>query len=192
MNKTVLVLLIVLICCSSIITIWALPRLLPPTYRAYPINLSNLLISIEVFPPGWQLEGIPEGEPQRSDLDWGKENMVARFQLRGHKGYATHYIFEFKNEASARYGLFWIKRQGFLTPLTINSPDGWTYQSPFADEWIFGCTDEVSCTSLTRYNEFISVFRTSIDPQYMSFADLEVILRAIDGKMNKYLKIDPK
>jgi hypothetical protein len=188
MNRVILISgLIIFIACGLIIILWAIPFLLPPTEREPPIALSDLIVTTDVFPPGWKMVGTPEPEPEQFELDWGEDNVFTRFQLMVNQGSATHYIFKFRNEASAKFGLFRIRRQGYLFPSTRIPPEGWKYRSPIADYWVFGCTDAKVCTALGRYDEFISVFRTSINPDYMSLEALEDILKVIDETISKHI-----
>jgi hypothetical protein len=178
-------------CCVILLTIWALPSLLPPSDRNPPIIISDLLLTKKDFPLGWRARGTPQSEYQNSELYWGEENLYVEFQPIGNQGYAYQYIFKFRNKLDAKYGLFRIKQQDFLTPSKNNFPNEWSYKSPIADDWLFGCLDEKECTVLARYDEFILAFTTSIDPKYMTFADLESILRTIDEKMSKYSDTNP-
>lgn len=175
--------------CVLIGMLWLILLLLPPTVREPPIVLNDLLVTTDVFPLHWKMIGTPEPEPKQFELDWGEDNLFVRFQLVDNQGFATHYIFRFRNETSAKYGLFRIKRQGYLFPSTRTPPEGWRYSSPIADDWLFGCIDAKACTALGRYDEFISIFRTSIDPDFMTLEDLEDILKAIDEKFSKHILI---
>jgi len=128
-------------------------------------------------------------------LDWGDENLTVELQPSGHgdRGFAHHYVFKFRNEASAMYGRFWIQRQGHLFPSGQESrkiPVEWTYRSPIADDWHFACTDYSKttwCTAMARYDEYISVFDTIMSPEYMTLKDLEGVLKAIDERMARNL-----
>jgi hypothetical protein len=184
--------LIGLIFCGTAVIIWTLPKILPLTVREAEIHPINLLVSLDDFPKGWQERGIPEPEPDKFELDWGEENIFVRFQPNDKQGFATHYIFKFRNKAASNYGLFRIKQQGFLFPASRKPPEGWKYRSLSADDWSFGCTDEKVCTAIGRYDEFISVFITSIDPNYMTLDDLESVLETIDEKISENLEISPK
>jgi len=134
--------------------------------------------------------------PPRSELDWGDENLVIQLQPPGHgdRGFAYHYVFKFRNAASAMYGHFWIQRQGHLFPSGQESrqiPAEWTYRSPIANDWQFACINygkTTWCTAMARYDEYISVFDTIMSPEYMTLNDLEKVLRAIDERMARYLK----
>jgi len=127
-------------------------------------------------------------------LDWGDENLVVEFRAPGEKGFAYHHVFKFRNAASAMYGHFWILRLGDVLPPRWESrqiPPEWTYQSPIANDWQFGCVDyskAMKCGVIARYNEYISVFDTSTSPEHMTLKDLERVLRAIDERMARYLK----
>ena len=186
------VILLILIGCGLFILYWSTPFLLPSSKREPPIILSNLLLTSDYFPSGWKADGFPEPEPEQFELDWGEENLFIGFQPTGYEGYATHYIYKFRNKAAAKYGLLMIKQQGLLTPYSSETPIGWSYRSPIANDWLFGCIDSKGCTALARYDEFISVFRTNTDSKYMTSDDLETILKAIDKKMNRYLELNPR
>ncbi len=173
--------------------IWALPSLLPPTIRTPAVDMRDLMLDAAALPPGWRVVRGPEPLPKRS---WGDENLSVGFQAPGEKGFAYHYVFKFRNAASAMYGHFWILRIGHLLPVGWEArqiPAEWTYQSPLADDWQFGCVDysvTTSCGAIARYNEYISVFETSMSS--MTLEDLEHVLRAIDERMARYLKGDAR
>jgi hypothetical protein len=155
--------------------------------------MHDLIVDATIFPPGWRIVRGPEPYPERSELAWGDENLVVGLQPTGDKGFASHYVFKFRNEASAMYDHFWILRQGFLFPSGRESKEisaEWTYRSPIANDWQFACTDygkTVRCTAMARYDEYISVFDTTTSPELMTLKDLEGILRAIDERMAKSL-----
>lgn len=165
-----------------------MPKLLPPNYRGNEINLSQLLVSVNDFPSDWKTNGNPE--PAKGDeFDWGEENIVARFQTINDQDFADQYVYKFRNEASAKYGLFWIKQQGFLTPPeNALLPEEWKYQSLIADEWIFGCSVGKICTLIARYDELIVRFIVSLNSNYMNVGDLENLFRSIDEKVGIYLE----
>jgi hypothetical protein len=192
MKKVFLIIgLSVLLCCLVLVTIWGLPDLLPRTVRENQINPTDLLVTLDDFPQGWQVEGMLETEPVNSDLHWGEDNKALHFKPMENQGFAYHFVFKFRNEIDAKYGWSRIKEQGFFPPLKEDSLNGWVYESPIAKDWLFGCNNS-HCKVLARYDEFISAFATSINPEYMTREDLEIILEAIDEKMSKSLNIKSK
>jgi len=164
--------------------------MLPPSYRGTEIDLSKLLLTADDFPLGWKANRTPEPEVSGDELDWGDENIVAAFQPTQFQGYANLHIYKFRNEAAAKYGLFWINHQGFFTPPPGDLPPGWSYRSSIADNWIFGCSADKACALLARYDEIIISFMTSMDPEYMTVDDLENLLKVIDKKINTYLGLN--
>ncbi len=183
--------LTILILCGVVFIVWIRPDLLPPSNRPTEINLHQLLITVDDFPSGWQVDGTPESVSViDDDLNWGEDNIFAAFRTIDDQGFAYQYIFRFRNEAAAKYGLFWIKRQGILIPLPNDEVlAGWTYKSPIADDWLFGCSAGKVCTALVRYDEFIIHLIISMNPKYMSLDDLENLLKVIDGYFSYYFKL---
>ncbi|MBC7264520.1 MAG: hypothetical protein H5T64_09245 [Chloroflexi bacterium] len=187
-------LVLLLLVCGLPVTLWALPSLLPPTVRTPPVDMRDLMVDATPFPPDWRVVRGPEPQPERSSLDWGDENLSVGLQPTGDRGFASHYVFKFRNEAAAMYGHFWILRQGVLFPSHRESkiPAEWTYRSPIADDWRFACVDygqgkRMWCAAMARYDEYISVLNTTVSSEYMTLKDLEGILRAIDERMAQCL-----
>jgi hypothetical protein len=153
------------------------------------------MIDTTVFPSGWRVVRGPEPQPKRTELDWGDENLVVALQSPAEEGFTSHYVFKFRNVASAMYGHFWMQRQGYLFPSgqkLRQIPAEWTYQSPIADDWQFACIDygqgkRMWCAAMAQYDEYISVLNTTMSPEHMTMKDIENVLRAIDERMARAL-----
>ena len=184
--------LIFIILCIGAFIVWLWPRLLPPSNRMIEININKLLVNVDDFPSGWKANG-PPGPVREDELDWGEKNVFIVFHSIDDQDVAYQYVYKFRNEVAAEYGLFWIKKEGLLTPpMNAVEPMGWKYKSLSADEWLFGCSTGNVCTSLARYDEFIIIFTASINSDYMTFNDLEYLFKVMDGKIGKYLDHDYK
>lgn len=84
------------------------------------------------------------------------------------------------------------------------TPEGFNYSSSLADQWYFGCLTSISpfdpelfgresiiCVLLARYEEFIVRFVAPLqvdDQSYLSLAEVEGIVKAIDARMGNYLQ----
>lgn len=129
--------------------------------------------------------------PRDSAVDLNSEdNLEVFFNLPMNRGGASeHYLYKFADGVRARS-----KYQGALAIAFLQDiddwrvPEGWTYTTPIADEFMFRCgTDDflqvTRCSALARYDEVISEFSTPLVPGVMTLEDVEQILREIDRRM---------
>jgi len=167
-----------------------------PNPRTKRIDLGDLIVTRADFPQGWVVSGggpIPGRENQR-----GSEETLAihlRPEGLGEWG-ASQRIYRYRNAFQA-IDAYFIENADFFGVRGVSSwqvPADWSYRSPVANRYQFACA-QVSdilgsttvCVARAQYDEFISVFSTSIDPSYLTYADLERVLRAIDDRMARAL-----
>jgi len=163
----------------------------------------DLLIDLSAFPPGWSVT-IPQGTALEK---YGQmEGVDIQFNAQATSlVVAMHRVYRYQNvrDASTWYDrLLDIEFNDnsivSLTPWTI--PGQLPYQSPLAKMSRFACHDSnvggqaTVCEFMGQYEEYIVIFHTVMTPDdmspqsYMTFADLEPILVAIDERMALHLE----
>jgi len=184
------------VCLVLLLTYMALMRM--PNPRTKRIDLDDLMVTRADFPQGWGTSGggpIPGRENQR-----GSEETLGRHWIpEGLSEWgASQRIYRYRNVFQAIEAYF-TENTDFFKVRGVSSwqvPAYWSYHSPVANQYRFACTqasDVLDSTTTTvcvargQYDEFISVFSASIDPAYMTYADLERVLRAIDERMARAL-----
>lgn len=170
-----------------------------PSPRPEPIALLDLLIDRSVFPAGWRSDAKPESLSR--SFPRSEESLGIWLRIRSINSVASHYIvryrdafdaaYEYEEEHGREFGLALI-----LTPWA--APAGLSYESTIADQFRFACaTSEgfsrsyppfYECVAVGRYEEFVSVFSTVVDPDHMTYTDLRRILTIIDKRMARYVK----
>lgn len=167
--------------------------------RAIPASTSaslrKCLVDLSDFPPGWSLGFGPDwysvpGQilPGRAragvsvDFSHGESSAVARHEILAYKT-ERRAADEFNRQQPATY--FSASR---LTPW--QTPDGFSYASPVADQFRLACAeidghDQVFhlCIAMGQYGAHLSTFATWTSPDYMTYANLEQLLTAIDERM---------
>lgn len=157
--------------------------------RSFPVEV--LLINESAFPPGWEASDAGPQPPANAPL--GHYNSIERTMLTFyvHGGVANHQVHRF---ASVREAAREFKRQK-----SISFPEGWVvpaelpYRSPSADQFYLACGIEGSiqmCRAIWQYEEYFLRFNTHMSPDFMTYADLERVLKAIDERMASYLAED--
>lgn len=170
-----------------------------PKMRAQPVDMYDLMIDVSVFPQGWDVEFGPSHPPPRKHLRGEDEGLYVQFSTRDFDARATHIVCRYENDLQATISFYvdneFPKGDWVVTPWAV--PEEWSYESPIADRFKFACAEfeilgRVSrfCAAVAQYDEYISVFRTHISPEYMTLEDLERILKAIDERMALYLAED--
>lgn len=158
--------------------------------RGFPVEV--LLIDETVFPAGWQPDVTGPNPPPNAPL--GHYNSIERIELffLAPGGGAFQEIHRF---ASVRGAVREFNRQrslSFPSSEAWTAPDELSYQSPAADQFYLACRIDdgtpTMCGAIWRYEEYFVRFNTHMPPDFMTYADLGRILRAIDERMVFYLK----
>jgi hypothetical protein len=116
---------------------------------------------------------------------------------------ADHRVFRYRNELDAMIVFYSDFYGGEFLPWHMVTqwavPEEWSYKSPVADRLKFACGEvdmsplgppEWQCTAVAQYDEYVSVFHTELDPEYMTLEDVDRVLVAIDQRMTLYLGKD--
>jgi hypothetical protein len=171
----------------------SLSRALPtPTPPAVPIH--DCLVDVSVFPQGWSADFSPHQYdlPGRVLPGRAQEGVSIQLRSKGFGALAHHDVLRYQNKQRAadeyhrqQPGVFF--SAGRLTPW--EAPEALSYESPIADQFRLACADiEVAgrfrlCTAQGQYDEHLSTFSTWVSPDYMTYANLERVLKAIDERM---------
>ena len=163
----------------------------PVPTPAFPIE--SLLLDESAFPEGW--EAYDPFEPRDG---FGLPIAITLSSPTYGGGIALHagYVARSPEEAAGGYATwadFWFWDREGWGPWSV--PSELPYQSPVADRFRFGCYRELDgggqvCQAVGQYGRYMSRFHTFMNPDTMTFADLEHILIAIDERMALYLGKD--
>jgi len=182
---------IVLLCILCAVLNNALPE--QPPERGFKIE--DLLIDESSFPPGWTANVInrPPSAPlggqvsiERISVDFHNLQGVAVEEIHRYTSISVA-ANEFKRVVLIEFpsGAHWS---------TWELPEGFHYQSPYANCIQVGCARETwqgisieFCRMVGQYEEYIVRFGTKISPDYMTHTDFEVVVQAIDERMGHYL-----
>ena len=183
--------------CCGLATAFTVLRAWPVT-RPETVDTERLLIDASAFPLGWYRAFDAEPIPKREYRE--RQSLSVGFAHEGLQPYtlgASHTVYRYRNELdSAILYTLEFSGKGFPDHIMIAGwviPEEWSYQSAVADRFRFACgeVDSVpakwTCKAVAQYDEYISVFRTELSPDYMTHEDLERILVAIDERMALYL-----
>lgn len=166
--------------------------------RAQPVDMYDLMVDVSAFPQGWDVEFGPSHPPPGKHIRGESEGLYVQFDARGFDAGAMHLVCRYKNDLQATVSFYvdneFPKGDWVVTPWAV--PEEWSYESPIADRFEFACAELETlrrfrnCTAVAQYDEYISVFRTHVSPEYMTLEDVERVLRAIDERMALYLAED--
>lgn len=170
-------------------------RLSTATPPSTTVPIRECLVDLSPFPSGWSVEFGPDAYdlPGRVLPGRALAGISISFHWRGPNALAQHDVlkYETKQRAASEFhrqqpGTFF--SAGRLTPW--ETPDAVSYQSPFADQFRLACADIEGaeqrfklCIAMGQYDKHLSTFAIWMSPDYMTFADLERILEAIDERM---------
>jgi len=156
-----------------------------------PADMRDLIVDVSFLPDGWYVDFPPQPCPKP-----GREeaSLCVQFRRKGFEALAQHELARFPNKRKAASE--WQRGEGFfsagrLTPW--ETPTELPYKSFVADQFQFACADIKAasqfrlCQAKGQYGEYISMFSTWVAPEYMTFQDVEGILKAIDERMAKGL-----
>ena len=175
-----------------------------PTTRTPPVDMYGLMIDLSAFPENWRLSFGPVHPPKRAQGEHGEREMLmvdydpAGFDGELHGAY--HRVFRYRNQLDAAIVFYLDFNGGEFLPWHMVTqwavPEEWLYESPAADRLRFACGEvdmsplgppKWECAAVAQYDEYVSVFRTELSPDYMTLEDVERILLAIDERMSLHL-----
>ncbi len=145
----------------------------------------DLLVDEKLMPSGWKALGLPF-LPAGDDLVT-HESTAIQFGVADREPsiQAEQDVFRYQSAGGAQRKFEFV----YLPPRRhFDSVSEWMYQSPFAGQSYFGCYDWAGrstpvCEWAGQYEEYIVVFWTRMTPGEVSLADIERVVRAIDGLM---------
>ncbi len=153
----------------------------------------ELLVDPSWFPSDWRVVSGPRDAIQnRRQIDG------AYLALEIHEPFllAQHEIFRYSSKQEAHDEFTRQIPEEFFQATVIvpwRVPNELPYASPVADQFRFACAvinlkgRTLLCDALGQYDEYISTFSIAMDLKYMTFTDLEYILKRIDERMARAL-----
>jgi hypothetical protein len=172
----------------------------PAPERAFEIE--DLLVDVADFPPNWYVNAPPAPMPHYDGaITTQEEDIHLGFRAKSptHIGAGqTIYRFGAQWLAAAEYSEqlpIWFNSNSVASLTPWETPEELPHRSPVADQFHFACHrttlgPNLVCLAMGQYEEYLVVFNTHIAEDYMTFADLEGILLAIDERMALYLGED--
>ncbi len=153
--------------------------------RDFPIEA--LLLDETAFPPGTK---AGTAKPHPSKLG-SRESR--RLTFYGRFGIANHHVYRYRSARQAastfeRETTLWFPNDRFSGPWTV--PSELSYQSPVADRFYLACSIEMGipmCNGIAQYEEYFVRFNVHMHQEFMTYQDLERVLRAMDERMVQYL-----
>jgi hypothetical protein len=154
---------------------------------------SDLLIELSTMPANWYVVSQDNEPPELFGFESGADiwfNGTTNRDLL----VAAHRIYRLRSENRAAKVFeqqlsaeFNSRSVASVTPWQI--PPELPYVSSVADQFYFAChmtningLSQV-CEAMGQYEEYLVIFHTHVAPDFMTYADIEVILKAIDERM---------
>ena len=165
------------------------------------VKPNDLLIDLSILPSKWYTVSSSSDPP---DEYFGYES-GADIWFNGKTNedliVAAHYVYRFSSERRAaniyeRQLPVWFNSRSVASATPWHAPEELSYQSVIADQYHFAChVSDIGyteiCQAMGQYDNFLVIFHTHVTPEYMTYADIESILEAIDAHMATHLTRDP-
>ena len=151
-------------------------------------TLEDLLIVQEDVPSSWEVKEplFPAGD-NLCTTECIAVRVRATGEERSIEG-GTHSIYRYRNADIARRTFEVVYLTEAKREASLN---GWTYESPVAEQSHFGCREASDGTTYcewgARYEEYIMVFSMAMASGERSLAETEQVVKAIDERMVQYL-----
>jgi hypothetical protein len=169
-----------------------------PSSQSLPtLHARTLLLDLQPFPKGWEI--IPCAAPcERIEQPTESARGFIHPGIPG-KVLQDVYVFEQANAAQALFQRHsTIELSGLEPPDTTLLPVTRVgYQSPLADEFVFGCGMDAGvpiCRAYARYRNYVVKFYFHLNPSQPSglhIDDIEPILRATDARVAEVFRLNP-
>lgn len=162
-------------------------------------EIEELLIDATVFPSGWRARTprSPASAPLGGQTSFERTTLSFHTTAFGSDGVAVEEIHRYVSVKEAAREFKRVLPMEFREGEHWTSwelPEGFRYQSPYADRIQIGCARETwegvsieFCRMVGQYEEYVVRFSTKISPEYMTYLDFERIVQAIDERMGHYL-----
>jgi hypothetical protein len=157
-------------------------------------EVRELLIELSVLPKGWYVSYPPQQYPEKRRQ---KDSAFIQFDAESPTLYiAQHSILMYHNKSGATFEYHKVAEEVFGEALLVKPwhvPTELRYESPIANQFRLACADSrivdvrTICIAVAQYDEYISIFNAVIVPGFMTYADVERILKYIDDRMMRYL-----
>jgi len=155
------------------------------------IALDSLLIDLSVMPPDWYVASM-NNHAYEEDFNY-ERTADNSFSNPGYAGGGQN-VFQFRSERQAARIFEGQLRREFNSS-SVASETPWQippelpYTSKVADQFHFAChisningLSEI-CKMMGQYDKYLVILSMHMTPDYMTYADLEKILEAVDKKI---------
>lgn len=164
-----------------------------PTTSDY--SLRPCLVDLSDFPLGWSLPNGPGSFRSPDQILPGRAlaGVSASFGHGESNAIARHAVLAYKTERQAAREFNRQQPETYFSASRLTpweTPAGFSYVSPVADQFRLSCAEIDGhaqvfnlCIAMGQYGTHLSTFATWISPDYMTYGDLERILKVIDNRM---------
>lgn len=161
----------------------------------------ELLLSLEPLPRSWEISGSPR--PMGPDIGFGdKDDHYVNFKLKSSKYIiSSHFVLFYPNARKAGTGYLEMSRSEFndnsiAVDKPWETPPELSYASSHADQFRAACTinnvagPKQVCEIMGQYGQYVTIFHSVIGPDTMSLNEFNDVIRFLDEKMVRELKLD--
>ena len=146
----------------------------------------DLLIDLQDLPSGWQSFSPRKPVDHLSTSD--SAFIGFRADTDAVRQSASHRVYRYDSSTQAKLVFEELVVRGYG-----EVPLEWEYESPVADQYDFSCYDyegrePPNCQWSGRYEEYLVVVNSWLIVDRMSLQDMERVIRAIDARMEQYIK----
>jgi len=156
--------------------------------RSFPVEV--LLIDESVFPPGATAGPVMPNPDSHGAVEHAGRSIYVGTGGANYEAYRYESLRQAAREYRRQMRVWFSEGEGW-TPWLV--PSEVSYQSPIADQYYLACGSHYSvsmCNMIGQYEEYFVRFNSHISPDFMTYADLERVLKAIDERMALYLAED--
>lgn len=157
------------------------------------IPLETLVIRTNVLPDGWEIDHQLSLEQQ--DADGATENLMTVWEPAGSKdpfGASAFLMLRRYDHVMVAKLRFHVAKLGGDFPSEVyRSPEGWSYDSPYADQTYVVCslpTAGTYCTAMARYGGFLIRFQYKNRNEPRMEAEFQTLWEEVDTYIGTSLR----
>ena len=159
------------------------------------VDLDKILVDTFVLPEGWAIQIGPLYTPFGKPIHYENESVLIQFENPSAPSIGAQLLLRYSNSLQATIDFFRItkysKEDSVITDWV--TPAEWEFIPAAANRFKLSYAVVISrgkytfCEAVMQYDEYISIYRTSVGSDFMSLEKLKEILKAIDERMQNHL-----